>query len=334
MCCWLSCFLIAFLPRFVPIHMEPSPTSVSNNSRRRDGIFVPKPSDSFVVTPAVERVTQRAMTYLDAGYPVHLTGVSGTGKTSLAFHIAALLERPAVLLHGDSEFSRSDLVGGEVGYRKSKVVDNFIRSVLKTSEQVHKVWEDKRLAQACREGHTLIYDEFNRSRPEANNVLLSILEERILNLPTRGGQSDGYVRVHPNFRAIFTSNTKEYAGTHSMQSALLDRMITIKLEYPDEDTEVQITKTRSGIDEARAKRIVGLVRHVRDRLDDYHGPSVRGSVVIARVFAERVEDITPTSAFFRDVCLDVLRPARATGDSDREAHARQVIVDAIDEMYT
>jgi gas vesicle protein GvpN len=251
----------------------------------------------------------------------------------LAFHIAARLERPAVLLHGDSEFSRSDLVGGEVGYRKSKVVDNFIRSVLKTSEQVHKVWEDKRLAQACREGYTLIYDEFNRSRPEANNVLLSILEERILNLPTRGGQGDGYVRVNPNFRAIFTSNTKEYAGTHSTQSALLDRMITIKLEYPDRDTEVQITQTRSGIDGALAERIVDLVRHVRERLDAFHGPSVRGSVVLARVFADRPEDITPTSAFFRDVCLDVLRPARATGDADREAHTRHVIVDAIDEMY-
>jgi gas vesicle protein GvpN len=311
----------------------PSSPSVANSARRRDGIFVPKPSDSFVVTPAVERVTQRAMTYLDAGYPIHLTGVSGTGKTSLAFHIAARLERPAVLLHGDSEFSRSDLVGGEVGYRKSKVVDNFIRSVLKTSEQVHKVWEDKRLAQACREGYTLIYDEFNRSRPEANNVLLSILEERILNLPTRGGQGDGYVRVNPNFRAIFTSNTKEYAGTHSTQSALLDRMITIKLEYPDRDTEVQITQTRSGIDGALAERIVDLVRHVRERLDAFHGPSVRGSVVLARVFADRPEDITPTSAFFRDVCLDVLRPARATGDADREAHTRHVIVDAIDEMY-
>lgn len=316
--------------------MEPpkSTPSVARTTRRRDGIFVPKPSASFVVTPAVERVTQRALTYLDAGYPVHLTGVSGTGKTSLAFHVASRLERPAVLLHGDSEFSRSDLVGGEVGYRKSKVVDNFIRSVLKTSEQVHKVWEDKRLAQACREGYTLIYDEFNRSHPEANNVLLSILEERILNLPTRGGQSDGYVRVDPNFRAIFTSNTKEYAGTHSAQSALLDRMITIKLEYPDRDTEVQITQTRSGVDAEQAARIVDLVRRVRSRLDDYHGPSVRSSVVLARVFSDSDEDIAPTSAFFRDVCLDVLRPARATSDVDSEAHVRRVVMDAIDEMPT
>ncbi|MES3630857.1 MAG: gas vesicle protein GvpN [Longimonas sp.] len=316
--------------------MEPSESSpsVAENSRRRDGIFVPKPSKSFVVTPAVERVTQRAMVYLNAGYPIHLTGVSGTGKTSLAFHVASRLERPAVLLHGDSEFSRSDLVGGEVGYRKSKVVDNFIRSVLKTSEQVHKVWEDKRLAQACREGYTLIYDEFNRSRPEANNVLLSILEERILNLPTRGGQSEGYVRVHPNFRAIFTSNTKEYAGTHGTQSALLDRMITIKLEYPDRDTEVQITCTRSGMPEPLATRIVDLVRRVRTRLDDYHGPSVRGSVVLARVFADRTDDVSPSSAFFRDICLDVLRPARATSSPDAEAQTREVIMDAIDEMYT
>jgi len=44
-------------------------------------------------------------------------------------------------------------------------------------------WVDSRLTLAAKEGFTLVYDEFNRSRPEVNNVLLSLLEEKLLVLP-------------------------------------------------------------------------------------------------------------------------------------------------------
>lgn len=282
----------------------------ARRARRRNGVFIPEPSDEFVVTDAIERVNKRCLAYLHAGYPVHLTGIAGTGKTSLAFHIASQLDQPAVLLHGDNEFGRSDLVGGEIGYRKSKVVDNFIRSVLKTSEQVTKVWEEKRLAKACREGYTLIYDEFTRSRAEANNVLLSILEERILNLPTRSGGGDGYIRVHPDFRAIFTSNTEEYAGTHRTQSALLDRLITIELDYQTRETEIRIAQSRSNISAQKAARIVDIVRAVRSMDGSDDGPSVRAAIVLSRVFSGREEDIEPGNRLFYDACVDVLRPAR------------------------
>jgi gas vesicle protein GvpN len=291
--------------------------------------FVPKPSPQFVVTPAVERVTRRALAYLDAGYPVHLNGPAGTGKTSLAFHVAAQWGRPAVLLHGDDELGRSDLVGGEVGYRKSRVVDNYIRSVLKTSEQVTKVWADNRLLKACREGYTLIYDEFSRSRPEANNVLLSILEERILNLPSRQS-GEGYVRVHPKFRAIFTSNTEEYAGTHKTQDALLDRLITIDLDYHDRDTEVAIVEARAGIEHDVAAKIVDLMRAVRRIHDGHHGPSVRAALVLARVVAPMPEEAQAASRFFRDMCHDVLRPPRSAAPDAARRHRTRLdtLIDA------
>ncbi len=309
-----------------------SPTN-RPNTNGHNGAFVPEPSDGFVTTPTIEKVTKRSLAYLDAGYPIHLTGISGTGKSSLAFHIASKLDQPAVLLHGDSEFDRSDLVGGEVGYRKSEVVDNFISSVLKKSENVRKVWQDKRLATACRKGYTFIYDEFTRSQATANNVLLSILEERILNLPTRGSREDNYIQVHPNFRAIFTSNTEEYAGTHDTQSALLDRLVTIELDHPDRETEVKITRTRSGIGTEAAEQIVKLVRTVRAHTSSYHGPSVRTSIILARVFAGQEEDLGPHSSFFLDVCGDVLRPSRATGPSSDAEEMDERIRAAIDDIF-
>jgi len=86
----------------------------------------------------------------------------GHRQTTLAMHVARKLGQPAMLLFGDDEFGSSNLIGGEHGYRSRKVVDRFIPR-LKTEEDVSTRWVDNRLTQACREGFTLIYDEFNRS---------------------------------------------------------------------------------------------------------------------------------------------------------------------------
>jgi gas vesicle protein GvpN len=203
------------------------------------GTIKPQPTSDFIFTEEVAAVTDRAMTYLRVGYPVHLAGPAGTGKTTLAFHIAAQLGRPVSLIHGNHEFGTSDLIGKDSGYSKSYVMDNFITSVVKTEEKLSVNWKDNRLTTACEQGHVLIYDEFNRTPPEANNILLSILEEGILNLPKLGG--DAYTRVHPEFRVIFTSNPEEYAGVHQTQDALLDRLITVPVHHYDRATEEAIT---------------------------------------------------------------------------------------------
>jgi gas vesicle protein GvpN len=207
------------------------PTGVGTAILGEEEPILPEPSEEFVETAHVQHLTERALAYLDVGYAVHFAGPAGTGKTTLAFHIAAQRARPVILIHGDDEFASSDLVGRDTGYRKQKLVDNFIHSVLKTEETMSTLWVDNRLTTACQQGHTLIYDEFNRSRPEANNALLSVLEEKILNLPKlrRGGES--YLQVHPGFRAIFTSNPEEYAGIHKMQDALMDRLVTIHTDH-------------------------------------------------------------------------------------------------------
>ena len=59
--------------------------------RTQDDNVVPEPSDEFVCTSHVQEIADRALAYLDAGYPVHFAGAAGTGKTTLALHIAAKL---------------------------------------------------------------------------------------------------------------------------------------------------------------------------------------------------------------------------------------------------
>src|SRR5215469_6068278 len=71
--------------------------------------------EDFVQTPAIEQVCLRAMSYLGAGYACHFRGSAGTGKTTLALHLARLRGRPVILMFGDEEFATSDLVGTEKG---------------------------------------------------------------------------------------------------------------------------------------------------------------------------------------------------------------------------
>ncbi len=268
--------------------------------------FLPEPSEEFVSSSYVEQVTERALAYLKAGYPVHFSGPAGTGKTTLAFHVAAKIDRPVTLIHGDDELGSSDLVGRDAGYRKYKLIDNFIHSVLKTEEEVKSLWVDNRLTTACQNGDTIIYDEFNRSRPEANNVILSILSERILNLPKLRRSGEGYLNVHPEFHAIFTSNPEEYAGVHKTQDALMDRLITISLGHYDRETEVKITLAKSGIQQADAETIVDLVRELRGVGVNNNRPTIRACIAIARVLALQGSRPRWDDPVFQWVSRDVL----------------------------
>jgi len=275
-------------------------------------VLTARPSATFVVTSEVATITERALMYLNCGYAIHLAGPAGTGKTTLAFHIAAQLGRPVTLIHGNDEFGSSDLVGKDAGYRKSTLVDNYVRSVLKTEEKVDVHWTDNRLTTACEHGHTVIYDEFNRSRPEANNTLLSILEEGILNLPRTGG--DGYMKVHPTFRAIFTSNPEEYAGTHKTQDALLDRMITIHVGHADASTERDVTISKSGLSAPEAEYIVALARKVREVAGGGVRPTIRVCIAAARILRAKGASAHPDDPFFRSILWDMFGSS-ATGDS-------------------
>jgi len=288
-------------------------------------ILEPSALPDFVETQYVKDVSSRAVFYIKAGFPVHFRGVSGTGKTTLAMHVASKIGRPVVLIHGDEEFTTSNLVGGEYGYRMRKVVDRFVSRVLKTEEDMVKRWVDNRLTVACKCGFTLVYDEFTRSRPEANNILLSILQERIMDLPAGRGAEGPYLKVPPDFTAIFTSNPEEYAGVHRSQDALRDRMITMDLDQFDYETEVAITRAKSKMPKKDAERIVRIVRDLRESGKCEFAPTVRACIMIAK--ASKIQNISPHSnGAFSRMCQDVLSSVTSrVGSKTNQNRVKEIV---------
>jgi len=294
-------------------------------------VLEPSPLPDFVETKYIKDITKRAISYIKAGFPVHFRGVSGTGKTTLAMHIASKINRPVVLIHGDEEFTTSDLVGGEHGYRFKKVVDRFVSRVLKVEEDMVKRWVDNRLTIACKYGFTLIYDEFTRSRPEANNILLSILQEKMMDLPVGRDSQDPYLRVDPDFTAIFTSNPEEYAGVHRSQDALRDRMITMDLDHFDYETEVEIVRTKTKLSKNNVKKIVNIVRALRDSGKCEFAPTVRGCIMIGKTL--KVEKRTPSreDSEYLTICQDILASETSrVGSKTNQMRVKTIVKDLVE----
>ena len=295
-------------------------------------LLSPEPLQNFVNTPYIQDITKRALVYIKAGYAVHFRGPAGTGKTTLAKHLASQIGNPMVLVHGDEGFNSASLVGGENGYKTKRVVDNYIHSVIKKEEELTKKWVDNRLTVAVRNGFTMIYDEFTRSKPEANNVLLSVLEEGILNLPTALKGEDPYVNVHPDFVAIFTSNPEEYAGVYRSQDALRDRMVTLDLDYFDFETEVGITKAKSGVSRLSAEYIVNVVRGLRNSGKCEFSPTVRGCIMIAKAMQTLQLSPFEDKEIFTTVCQDILASETSrVGSKTNQDRIKKIIIELIEQ---
>lgn len=289
-----------------------------NQRREIDG------DGGFVKTAFFDEIILRSLRYMQAGYPVHFVGPTGVGKTSLALYIAKRFNRPVTVIRGHHEMSNKDLLGHHYGVVKREVVDNYIRSVYKTEKEIKPIWVQGQLIDAVKNGHIVIYDEFSRSRPETNNIFLALLEEKIL--PVYGKEKETFVKCHPNFSIIFTSNPDEYAGTFHTQDALLDRLITINLDYCDKETEAEIIRKKTEISELEAKEVVRLVSNLRSYGKRFC-PSLRASLMIAMIAKEANIPISPGNKDYQTLCLDVLtRPVNQNFPDLKHKEIKELIL--------
>ncbi|MFC4438303.1 MULTISPECIES: gas vesicle protein GvpN [Natrialbaceae] len=283
--------------------------------------------DPFVETDAVTSLRDRITGWLEADQPVHLIGPTGCGKTALALSAAAERGRPVVWINGDEAVGTAELVGTHAGGERYEEHDQFVSGVNKKTQIVRERWVDNPLSVAVKEGATLVYNEFSRSDPAAHNVLLSVLEEGVLERPGKRG-SDRTIDVHPEFRLLVTSNDVEYAGVHEQQDALLDRFVGVHVDYYDEETERAIVAAHSDASDETVEEIVGATRRLRDELDVVVGTRV--AITVAEgltVFAED-DGSEFDDELLADVFTDVLAP-KIAGEDDDIDEFREAIRDAL-----
>jgi len=296
-------------------------------------VLLPRQMNNFVETKYVKDIADRAFIYIKAGFPVHFRGPSGTGKTTVAMHLANKIGRPVVIIHGDAEYKTSDLVGNESGYRFRKLDDRFIHSVHKLEEDMEKKWVNNRLTIAIKNGFTLIYDEFTRSRAEANNILLPILQEKMMSISSMVKEEDYYMKVHPDFCAIFTSNPEEYAGVNRTQDALRDRMVTMDIDYFDYETELQITKAKSNLPYHDAEKVVNIVRGLRESGKTEFTPTIRGCIMIAKTLETINVKPSKDNEMFRLICQDILTSETSRVGSKTNQNIVRTIVDVLIDKF-
>jgi len=256
--------------------------------------------ERFVETPAVDALKDRIDRWLTVDRPVHLVGPTGCGKTAMAMAVAHDRDRPVVVINGDADLTTADLVGEFAEAERHTVRDKYIHNVHKSTDIVRDRWVDNPLTTAVRDGATLVYNEFSRTKPVANNVLLSVLEEGVLELPGQRGE-DRYIEVHPEFRLLLTSNSVEYAGVHTPQDALLDRLVGIHMDFYDAETERAIVRNAVDLDPDRTDQLVDDLRTLRERVDLTIG--TRKLVMVAEGLSTVETDET---AIVADIVLDVL----------------------------
>ena len=210
-----------------------------------------------------EVVEQVLAAILSGGHAL-LVGQPGLGKTMLVDTLSTVLGLDSARIQFTPDLMPADILGSEVldvrpdGSRAFRFIQGPVFTQL------------------------LMADEINRASPRTQSALLQAMQEAEV---TIGGEHRPLGRP---FHVLATQNPIEQEGTYPLPEAQLDRfLLQIDVDYPDRDTERAILLATTGVEDARARRVVCIaVRehgHKRMHLVRVHGTLVRGQHLHMRV---------------------------------------------------
>lgn len=188
-------------------------------------LLIPKVDPHYVMPIELSQHIQRDVAERK---PILLTGHAGTGKTSIIQQLAAYIKQPFIRVNMNGQTTISDFVG------YNTVINGNV-------EFIYGV-----LPLALKHGYWLCVDELDSAGPEILTVLNPVTEiGGQLMLKEKGCE---IIPPHRAFRIFGTANTVGcmeefrhiYQGTNQMNTALLDRFRTYRVDYLPSDKEVDV----------------------------------------------------------------------------------------------
>lgn len=178
-----------------------------------------------------------------SGIPVLLKGPTGCGKTRFMEYMAWRLSRPLITVSCHDDLTASDLVG---------------RYLITNDETV---WVDGPLARAVRLGALCYLDEVVEARRDTTVVIHPLADDRrILPIEKRGE----ILQAPPEFMLALSYNPGYQNVLKELKPSTRQRFVAIDFHYPGVALERRIVATESGLDEARADKLVRLAHMTRN----------------------------------------------------------------------
>lgn len=244
-------------------------------------------------TQGLLRVIANAFTL---GQNIWLKGESGTGKSTLCEHVAAVTGRPFTRISHHEGTETGELVGGN------------------TLKDGNVIWQDGAFTRACRIPNMLILIDEPTLSYKACQLYQTVCDERRITIDTTGEVvylAEGVTIICADNTGGHGDDTGRFDGTAPVNVAFLERFaVIIPVDYMTEKDEIKALRHSTGVSERLAKPIVQFAQLTRRAAD------IEQPITFRRVlaFTELLRDGTPQALAFDLTILGHLRSSQ-----DREA---------------
>lgn len=231
------------------------------------------------------------------GLPLLLKGPTGCGKTRFVEHMAARMGRPLYTVACHDDLSAADLIG---------------RYLLRGGETE---WVDGPLTRAVREGAICYLDEVVEARKDVTVVLHPLTDTRRTLMIDRTGEE---LIAPPGFMLVASYNPGYQNVLKRMKPSTRQRFLSLTFDFPDQETEIAVVTTESGLDVTRVTPLVRLGGHIRklSGMDLEEGVSTRLLIYAATLIAKGMPI---------DQALEVAIVEPLTDDADVQTALRDLI---------
>lgn len=174
--------------------------------------------------------------------PVLIKGPTGCGKTRFVAHMAARLGLPLFTVACHDDLSAADLVGRHL------ITDGATR------------WVDGPLTRALREGGICYLDEVVEARKDTTVVLHPLTDDRRMLPLERTGET---LYAPERFMLVMSYNPGYQHVMKTLKPSTRQRFVALSFDFPAPELERRVLMAESGLDEARAGRLVQLATQLR-----------------------------------------------------------------------